>query len=74
MLKEDGLSPAEVGRLRTPIGLAIGAKSAAEIALAIAAQIVAVREGKEVVIEQALPNAAATPSARPAELREPAAG
>ena len=74
MLKEDGLSPAEVGRLRTPIGLAIGAKSAAEIALAIAAQIVAVREGKEVAIERALPNAAATPSARPAELHEPAVG
>src|SRR5436190_9567340 len=38
MLAEDGLTTAEIGRLRTPIGLAIGAKSAAEIALAIAAE------------------------------------
>lgn len=44
MLAEDGFTTAELSRLRTPIGLAIGAKSAAEIALAIAAEIVAVRE------------------------------
>ncbi|HEY7232989.1 MAG TPA: XdhC/CoxI family protein [Gemmatimonadaceae bacterium] len=45
MLADDGFTTAELSRLRTPIGLAIGAKSAAEIALAIAAEIVAVREG-----------------------------
>lgn len=59
MLKEDGLTAAEVGRLRTPIGLAIGAKSAAEIALAIAAEIVAQREGRDVTIERTAPNVAA---------------
>jgi xanthine dehydrogenase accessory factor len=59
MLREEGLTTAELNRLRTPIGLAIGAKSAAEIALAIAAEIVAVREGRSVA-EQALPNVAST--------------
>jgi xanthine dehydrogenase accessory factor len=59
MLREEGFTTAELNRLRTPIGLAIGAKSAAEIALAIAAEIVAVREGRSVA-EQALPNVAST--------------
>jgi xanthine dehydrogenase accessory factor len=67
MLKEDGFSAAEVDRLRTPIGLGIGAKSAAEIALAIAAEMVAVREGKDTSGERSLPNVAA---ARAAESRE----
>ena len=59
MLREEGFTTAELNRLRTPIGLAIGAKSAAEIALAIAAEIVAVREGRSVA-EQAMPNVTAT--------------
>jgi xanthine dehydrogenase accessory factor len=59
MLREEGFTTTELNRLRTPIGLAIGAKSAAEIALAIAAEIVAVREGRSVA-EQALPNVTST--------------
>ena len=59
MLREEGFTTAELSRLRTPIGLAIGAKSAAEIALAIAAEIVAVREGRSVA-EQAMPNVTST--------------
>ncbi|HKN66558.1 MAG TPA: XdhC family protein [Gemmatimonadaceae bacterium] len=47
MLAEEGLTVSELSRLHSPIGLAIGAKSAAEIALAIAAEIVAVREGRD---------------------------
>ena len=47
MLADEGFSAAELARLRSPIGLDIGARSAAEIALAIAAEIVAVREGRE---------------------------
>lgn len=46
LLREDGLAPDEIARLRTPIGLDIGARTPAEIALAIAAELVAVREGK----------------------------
>jgi xanthine dehydrogenase accessory factor len=45
MLRDEGFTSAELSCLRTPIGLSIGAKSAAEIALAIASEIVAVREG-----------------------------
>jgi len=59
MLREEGFTPAELARLRTPIGLAIGAKSAAEIALAIASEIVAVREGRDTVMLRPSPNDAA---------------
>ena len=48
MLAEEGFDTAALQRLHSPIGLAIGAKSAAEIALAIAAEIVAVREARRV--------------------------
>ncbi|HET7187949.1 MAG TPA: XdhC family protein [Gemmatimonadaceae bacterium] len=41
MLAEDGLSAAEIDRLRTPIGLPIGAQGAAEIAVSIVAELVA---------------------------------
>lgn len=46
MLADDGITADEIGRLRSPIGLDLGARSAAEIALAIAAELVAVREGR----------------------------
>ena len=59
MLIEDGLTPAELSRLRTPIGLTIGARSAAEIALAIVAEIVAVREGRDTTVARAATNVAA---------------
>jgi xanthine dehydrogenase accessory factor len=65
MLAEEGFTPVELARMRTPIGLGIGAKSAAEIALAIAAEIVAIREGREVGVDRLSPNAAASPPARP---------
>ncbi|MDW8312538.1 MAG: XdhC family protein, partial [Burkholderiales bacterium] len=42
-LAEFGLGPEQLARLRAPVGLDIGAKSVAEIALAIAAELVAVR-------------------------------
>jgi xanthine dehydrogenase accessory factor len=56
MLSEEGFTSAELSRLRTPIGLAIGAKSAAEIALAIASEVVAVREGREPTPRREQPN------------------
>jgi xanthine dehydrogenase accessory factor len=56
MLSEEGFTSPELSRLRTPIGLAIGAKSAAEIALAIASEVVAVREGRDPTPRRELPN------------------
>ena len=44
LLREDGVGEDAIARLHTPIGLDIGARSTAEIALAIAAEIIAVRE------------------------------
>jgi xanthine dehydrogenase accessory factor len=41
LLAEDGLSEAELARLRAPIGLSIGAQGAAEIAVSIIAELIA---------------------------------
>ncbi|MGD8278935.1 MAG: XdhC family protein [Gemmatimonadota bacterium] len=46
MLEEEGISGDRLSRIHTPIGLDIGGRSAAEIALSIAAEIVAVRHGR----------------------------
>jgi xanthine dehydrogenase accessory factor len=45
LLREEGLSEASLARVRVPIGLDIGARSAPEIALAVLAEIQAVRTG-----------------------------
>jgi xanthine dehydrogenase accessory factor len=45
LLAEDGLTAAELGTLRTPIGLAIGAQGAAEIAVSIVAELIATWRG-----------------------------
>jgi xanthine dehydrogenase accessory factor len=61
MLEEEGFTAADLERLRTPIGLPIGAKSAAEIALAIVAEIIAVRG--EGAVPRTQPSAAAATAA-----------
>ena len=45
LLREEGLGEEALGRVRVPIGLDLGAKTAPEIALAILAEIVAARYG-----------------------------
>jgi xanthine dehydrogenase accessory factor len=45
LLQEDGIAEAQLARVRVPIGLDLGARSAPEIALAIMAEIQAVRGG-----------------------------
>jgi xanthine dehydrogenase accessory factor len=44
-LREAGVSDTDIRRIHSPIGLDIGARTPQEIALAILAQIVAVRNG-----------------------------
>jgi xanthine dehydrogenase accessory factor len=46
MLRQEGYSDDELARIHTPIGLDLGGKSSAEVALSILAEIVAVRHGK----------------------------
>jgi xanthine dehydrogenase accessory factor len=46
-LREAGLSDGELARIHAPIGLAIGARRPEEIAVAIAAEIVAVINGAQ---------------------------
>jgi xanthine dehydrogenase accessory factor len=44
-LREVGLNQGEISRLRAPIGLDLGGRSAEEMALAILAEVVMLREG-----------------------------
>lgn len=48
LLRDEGLSEEEIARLQAPIGLDIGGREPEEIALSIAAQLVAVREGRPI--------------------------
>ncbi|MFD8495407.1 XdhC family protein [Amycolatopsis sp. NPDC059657] len=44
-LRDEGLTPAELSRLRSPIGLDLGARTPAETAVSIAAELIALRRG-----------------------------
>lgn len=46
-LAADGIGTAEIARIRTPIGLDIGSRTPEEIAVAILAEILAVRSGRD---------------------------
>ena len=46
MLREDGVTDEQLRRVRVPIGLDIGGETAAEIALSIVAEVVAVTHGR----------------------------
>ena len=46
LLEQDGFTAADLGRIRAPIGLDIGARTPEEIALAILAEMVAVDHGR----------------------------
>ncbi|MFN8019423.1 MAG: XdhC family protein [Acidimicrobiales bacterium] len=47
LLRDAGLAPSELARLRSPIGLDLGASSPEETAVAIIAEVLAVRHGAE---------------------------
>ena len=65
-LRGDGVSDEQLARIDVPAGLDIGARTPAEIALSILAQIVAVR--RAVVTDEAAPAVAASPAASAAPL------
>jgi xanthine dehydrogenase accessory factor len=46
MLAEEGFTSDELARIHTPIGLDLGGKRSADVALAVLAEIVAVNNGK----------------------------
>ena len=46
LLRDDGIAEEQLARVRVPVGLDIGGESAAEIALSIVAEIIAVMRGK----------------------------
>jgi len=46
MLRDEGVSEAQLARVRVPIGLDLGGDTAAEIALSIVSEVVAVMHGK----------------------------
>jgi xanthine dehydrogenase accessory factor len=46
ILREQGVPPEQLARVQVPVGLDIGAQTAAEIALSVIAQIVASRRGR----------------------------
>lgn len=47
LLREKGIAEASLQRIRVPIGLDLGAQSAAEIAISILSEILAVKYGRE---------------------------
>ncbi|HEY4132208.1 MAG TPA: XdhC family protein, partial [Gemmatimonadaceae bacterium] len=47
LLKEEGFTDDELARIHSPIGLDLGGKGSAEVALAILAEVVAVRNGRQ---------------------------
>jgi len=48
-LREEGVSPDDLARVHCPIGLSIGAQTPAEISVSIAAELIALRAGKEIL-------------------------
>jgi xanthine dehydrogenase accessory factor len=46
LLREEGFTDEELARIHSPIGLDLGGKSPAEVALSILAEIVSVHSGK----------------------------
>ncbi|MGI0155782.1 MAG: XdhC family protein, partial [Thermoplasmata archaeon] len=58
-LREDGLTDAEIARVRNPVGLDLGASTPEEIALSILAEITKVRRGPSAPAETPAPAAAA---------------
>jgi xanthine dehydrogenase accessory factor len=50
-LLAQGFLPADVERVRSPIGIGVGGKTAEEIAISVVAELLAVRDGRTVRVE-----------------------
>ncbi|HET9326355.1 MAG TPA: xanthine dehydrogenase accessory protein XdhC [Candidatus Eisenbacteria bacterium] len=72
-LKARGYTAEQIGRLHTPLGIDIGAQTPEEIAVSIAAQLVAVRHGRPIpsLSSMPVPLAAKGAAAEPTEPAEP---
>lgn len=51
-LQADGFTPEEIGEIRSPIGLKIGAESPEEIAVAIAAELISVKRSRSGSVDE----------------------
>jgi xanthine dehydrogenase accessory factor len=74
MLREEGVPESALERIRVPIGLDLGAKTAPEIALAILGEIVAARyggTGRPLVVAKRAGGVAGSPSAQLATAPDP---
>lgn len=72
MLREEGVPESALARIRVPIGLDLGAKTAPEIALAILAEIVAARyggTGRPLAVAKRAQSSAGAADPSPAEAR-----
>ena len=60
-LLERGIAESDLARVRTPIGIGVGGKAPAEIAVSVAAELLAVRDGLVVRVQRAEQLAEAAP-------------
>lgn len=65
LLRDDGVPEEQLSRVRVPIGLDLGGETAAEIALSIIAEVVAVMRGRNGAAMSARPAASAVEAALP---------
>lgn len=70
-LEAKGFSPADIARVRMPLGIDIGARSPTEIAVAVAAELVARRAGVEASPAAVTPSLPATVAPLPAAPSSP---
>ena len=61
-LEREGIAPEKFDRVHAPVGLEIGALTPYEIAISIAAELIAVRRGATGLTHKALERARATPA------------
>jgi len=51
-LAQRGIPESDLARVRTPIGIGVGGKDPAEIAVSVAAELLAIRDGQQVTVSR----------------------